>query len=120
QRFTRANVNPQEMNRGNATVTNRGVYTPGQPQTNAAPATHGPMILRGGRTPQPQTGTSVQPQGQGVDPRFHGQLGNQTVVPQGRVVTPQNQQVQPRVVTPPPPQNRVIEPNRNQGGGNGG
>lgn len=142
QRFTRASVNPQDLNRGNTGVTNRGVYTPpgqqgtpvqpgttiqrfqGTPQTNVAPGTQAPTILRGGKNPQPPTGTQGQPQGQVVDPRFHNQMGNQsvvpqgqTVVPQGHTVTPQYQQVQPHVVTPPPPQNRGIEQNRNQGGG---
>ncbi|MGH6739488.1 MAG: DUF3300 domain-containing protein, partial [Bradyrhizobium sp.] len=135
QRFTHANVNPQDVNRVNPGVTNRGVVTPthpgttvqpgttiqrfqGTPQTNVAPGT--PTILRGGNNPP----GGNQPQGQGVDPRFRNQMGNQTVVPhgqtvvpQGHAVTPQYQQVQPRVVTPPPPQNRGVE-QRNQGGVN--
>jgi hypothetical protein len=134
QRFKNANVNPQDVNRTNPTVTNRSVVTPtqpgtqiqrfqGNPQTNVAPGTtvqpgtqfqrnqvapqgtQGPTVLRGG-APQTLTGPQGQPQGQ-VDQRFHGQMGNQTIVPQGQtvvpqggVVTPQYQQAQPRVVAP--------------------
>jgi hypothetical protein len=139
QRFTRANVNPQDLNRTNPGVTNRGVFAPTQPSTttqpgtniqrfqgtpqgNVAPNTQGPTILRGGRTPPPPTtGTQAQPQGQGaVDPRFHGQVGNQMGVPQGqgRTVTPQVQQLQPRVLPPPQPQNRGVEQDRRVQGGN--
>ena len=138
QRFTRANVNPQELNRGNAGVTNRGGFAPtqpgttgqqpgrtiqrfqGTPQTNTAPATEPPTILRGGRSPQPPTGQQGLPQGQGTDQRFRGQMGNQTVVPQGhtvmpqgRTVTPQYQQGQPRTVAPQQQlQNRGFEQER--------
>ena len=136
QRFMRANVNPQDLNRGNSGVNNRDVLAPAQPgttghqpnttiqrfqgtpQTNTAPATQLPTILRGGRTPQPPAGQQGQPQGQGFDQRFRGQVGNQTVVPQGHTVAPQYQQVQPRVVTPPPPRNR--EQDRRLPGAGGG
>jgi hypothetical protein len=47
-------------------------------------------------------------------------MGNQMVVPQGHPVTPQTQQAQPRVVTPPPPQGRAVEQERRvPGAGNG-
>jgi hypothetical protein len=133
QRFTRANVNLQELNRGNAGATSRGVLAPTQPgttsppnstiqrfqgnqQSNVAPGTQAPTILRGGKTPQPPTGPQGQGQlqGQGVDRRVQGQVGNQTVVPQGHTVTPQYQQ--PRVVTPPP-QNRGVDQDRHPQGG---
>lgn len=137
QRFTRANVNPQDPNRANPGTTNRNVFVPtqpgatpqqgtaiqrfqGAPQTTVTPGTQGPTILRGGKTPQP-LGTQGQPQGQVVDPRFHNQVGNQTnqqVVPQGRMVSPQYQQVQPHVVTPTPPSRGVEQDRRIQGGGN--
>ncbi|HXP77613.1 MAG TPA: DUF3300 domain-containing protein [Stellaceae bacterium] len=140
QRFTRANVGPQDMNRTTPGVTSRGVLPPTQPgttgqpgttvqrfqrtqQTNVAPGAtpHAPTILRGsGASQPPPAGSQVVPQGQGVAPRLRGQMGNQTVVPQGHVVTPQVQQAQPRVVTPPPPQNRGVEQDRRlPGGGNG-
>ena len=141
QRFTRANVGPQDMSRTAPGVTNRGVFAPTQPgttgqsgttieryqrtpQTNVAPDTtpHAPTILRGSGAPQPPlTGSQGVPQGQGVDPRFRGQMGNQTIAPQGRTVTPQVQQVQPHVVTlPPQNQNRDVEQDRRvPGGGNG-
>jgi len=118
QRFTRANVNPQKLNRTTPGSTTIQRFQ-GTPQGNVAPNTQGPTILRGGRTPPPTTtGTQGQTQGQGVDPRFHGQVGNQTGVPQGHAVTPQVQQVQPRVVTPPQPQNRGVEQDHRIPGGN--
>ncbi len=161
QRFTRAAVNPQNLNRGNAGITNRTVLAPtqpgttvqpgtqiqrfqgnpqtnlaprtptqpgtqiqrfqGMPQSNVTPGSQGPTVLRGGGAPPP-TG----PQGQ-VDPRFRGQMGSQTVVPQTRTVvpqgqsvvpqphplTPQYQQAQPRVITPQQPlQNRPVQQDR--------
>jgi hypothetical protein len=135
QRFMRANVGPQDLNRTTPGATNRGVFTPAQPgstnqpgtanqrfqgapQTNVTPGTQGPTILRGGNAPQPPVGSQGVPQGQ--DPRFHGQMGKQMVVPQGHPVTPQTQQAQPRVVTPPPPQGRAVEQERRvPGAGNG-
>jgi hypothetical protein len=78
------------------------------PPSNVAPTQQGPTVLRGGNAPQPQG----VPQGQGVDLRFRVQMGNQPVVPQSRLVTPQIQPVQPRVVTPPAPQNRAVEQDR--------
>ncbi len=137
QRFMRANVNPQDPNRTTPSATNSGVLPPTQPgtigqpsttiqrlqgtrqtpQTNVTPGM--PTILRGGKTPPPPTGPQGQSQGQGGDQRFRGQMGNQTVVPQGHTVTPKYQHVQPHVVTPPPPQNRGVEQDRRlQGGGN--
>src|SRR5262249_17918973 len=110
----------------------------GNPQTNVAPGTtvqpgtqfqryqgtpqgtQGSTVLRGGATPQPPTGPQRQSPGQ-VDPRFRGQMGNQTVVPQsqtvvpqGHVVTPQYQQTQPRVVAPQQQQlqHRPVEQDR--------
>jgi hypothetical protein len=130
QRFTRANVNPQDVNRVNPGATSRNVFTPAQPgattqpgttiqrfqgtpQTNTSPGA--PTILRGGNNPQPPPGSQGQPQGQVVDPRFRNQMGTKTVVPQAQpvvpqshTVTPQFQPAQPRVVTPPP-QNRGVE-----------
>jgi hypothetical protein len=88
-------------------------------QGTVTPGNQGPTILRGGNNPQLPQG---QTQGQTVDPRFRGQMGNQTVVPQGQTVvpqahtvTPQFQQGQPRVVTPPP-QNRTEQDRRGAGG----
>ena len=107
QRFMRANVGPQNLTRTTPGVTNRGFLAPTQPGTTQ----QGPTVLRGGTAPQPQG----VPREQGVDPRFRAQMGNQTVVPQSRPVTPQAQPVQPaqpRVVTPPAPQNRGVEQNR--------
>jgi hypothetical protein len=155
QRFMRANVNPQDVNRTNPGAANRGVLAPaqpghtgqpgttiqrfqGNPQTNVAPSTQGqpgsdrfrgnpqintppgaPTILRGGSNPQPPTtGNPGQPQGQRVDPRFHGQMGNETVVPQTHTVVPQHQPAQPRVVAPPP-QNRGVEQDRRLPGAGG-
>jgi Protein of unknown function (DUF3300) len=122
QRYTRANINPQDLNRANPGSTyQRGIISNGQggntnqpqterrlqgtpPQGNIAPGNtqQGPTVLRGGNTPHPPP---PGPQGvpQGADPRLHGQVGNQTIVPQGHPVTPQ---VQPHPVTPPPPPNR--------------
>jgi len=116
QRFTRTTLGPQDLNRTAPGAANRGFVTPTQPNTairpgaanprfqamppsNVAPTQQGPTVLRGGNAPQPQG----VPQGQGVDPRFRAQMGNQPVVPQSRPVTPQVQPVQPRVVTPPAP-----------------
>jgi hypothetical protein len=137
QRFTRTNLGPQNFGSTTPGANNRGVFAPTQPgnagqpgtviqrfqdtpQTNVAPGTQGPTILRGGNNPHPPTGQPGVPQGQGVDPRFRGQAGNQIVVPQGHTVTPQPQ-FQPRVVTPPPPQNQnrgTDQDRRGQGGGN--
>jgi Protein of unknown function (DUF3300) len=128
QRFTHVNLGPQQLNRtAPGVTTNRGFVTPVQPGTAPRPATpnqrfqavppsnvapaptqQGPTVLRGGNAPQPQG----VPREQGVDPRFRAQMGNQTVVPQARPVTPQVQQVQPRVVPPLAPQNRGVEQDR--------
>jgi hypothetical protein len=131
QRFTRANLGPQDLNRTAPGTTNRSTSVPGQPgtgqqgkaiqrfegmpQTNVAPGEQGPTVLRGGngaQTPQPW-----RPQGQVVDPRVQRRVGSQTAVPEGHTVTPQYQRVQPHVVTPPPPQNRGIEQDRRGQGG---
>ena len=122
QRFTHVNLGPQQLNRtAPGVTTNRGFVTPVQPGTTPRPATPNqrfqamppgnvapapPTVLRGGTTPQPQAIP------QGVDPRFRAQMPNQTVAPQPRPVTPQVQQVQPRVVPPPAPQNRGVEQDR--------
>jgi hypothetical protein len=126
QRFSRANLAPQDLNRTPPGVTNRGAFAPTQSGTATqpgtptqrfqamprstvppAPAQQGPTVLRGGNTP-PQS----VPREPSVDPRFRAQMGNQTVAPQPRPVTPQVQPVQPRVVTPPAPQNRGVEQDR--------
>lgn len=121
QRFTRANVSP--ANRGFIAPTQQGTtvrpVVPNQRfQSNVTPgpAQQGPTVLRGGSTPQQQS----IPQGQGVDPRLRGQVGNQTITPQSRTVTPPGQQVQPRVVNPPPPQNRGVEQDRRVPNGGSG
>jgi hypothetical protein len=131
QRFTRTNLSPQNSGAPSSTPVNRNVFAPAQPGTTGSPnqqqrfqgsvtpGTQGPTILRGGSNPQPApTGPQGQNQGQGADQRFRGQVGNQTVVPQGHTVTPQFQPVKPRVVTPPPPQNRSVEQDRRGQGGN--
>jgi hypothetical protein len=139
QRFTRANIGSQDLNRTAPGVTNRGTLAPtlpgtttqpgttiqrfqGNQQTNVAPGTQGPTVLRGGTPQPPLTGPQGVPQGQSVDPRFHGQIGNQTVVPQTHSVTPQPQmqQMQPRMVAPPQPQNRGVEQERRLPGASGG